>query len=72
MASLTISLEIPDGNVAAAQEGFLARRPNNMEGQYTDGEWMKFCIQRFVNKTCRQGWDIIRDRDAITIEDVFE
>lgn len=84
MAALNLgNLEIPDGNAQAALTGFLAKKPNNRTvvdpenpeqeiPEFTNKQWLMFCIQKFVNKTCRQGWDIIRDRDAVIINDVFE
>lgn len=87
MADIIVALDlgnfdIPESNAQAAMEGFLASTPNDRTipdpenpdqriPEYTDEEWVQYCIRQFVNKTCRRGWDIIRDRDAVIIDDVF-
>lgn len=65
------NFDIPESNAQAAMEGFLALYPNSRMPEFTDEEWVQYCIRRFVNKTCREGWDIIRDRNAVIIDDVF-
>jgi len=82
MAILNLTLEIPEANIAAAKAGFFEvyhnsatiPDPNDPEKTipaYTDKEWFEKKMQVWVNKICRRGWDRIRDREAIIVEDIF-
>ena len=76
MATLPINLEIPDVHVDKARAGFLEIYPNLQKNEdespkYNDKEWIELKIQEYVNMICRQGWNRIRDREAVTVEDIF-